>query len=63
MGRGRGIGLYTRGFYNDSYPSETEKLDLQEYRNYLNSELEMLKQELQEVEKRLDSLETQAERE
>ena len=59
-GFARGMGPYGREFYHD-YPvaPEIERVDLQEYRSYLNDELELIKQRIQEVERRLEDLELQ----
>ena len=60
-GSARGMGFYGRGFYYD-YPvtPEMERVDLQEYRDYLNNELELIRLEIQKIEKRLEDLEPQS---
>jgi len=60
-GFARGMGPSGREFYHD-YPvaPEIERVDLQEYRSYLNDELELIKMEIQEIEKRLEDLEPQS---
>lgn len=62
FGLARRPGAYAGDPYYDRFATpERERMELKEYREYLNGELELLKQELQEVESRLKNLENQPE--